>query len=357
MINVSKPYLPPFNEYADYLQQIWSSSRLTNQGPLVSELENRLKEHADVVNVQFVTSGTVALSIAIKSLDLKGEVITTAFSHVSGLNAIIMAGCKPVFVDIEERTYCIDPDKIEAAITSETSAILATHVYGYACDVEKIYQIAKKHQLKVIYDGAHAFGVEVNNQSIFHYGDVSIVSLHATKFYHSVEGGAVYTNDPLLAKKIELIKTFGLKECMPVEIGTNGKNSEFHAAMGLCNLSRVQEFIEKKKVLSLLYKSMLGDTPLEFPVHQPKQRYNYAYFPVVFPSEYQMLHVKEVLAQHDVFARRYFFPSLNKSPYVSGEKCPIAERISERVLCFPLYYDLSLEDVEYIAGIIVKYYS
>src|SRR5690554_5232433 len=254
MILVTKPFLPPQEEYQHYLNKIWQSGWLTNMGPLSVELEKRLAIHLKVKNLLFVTNGTIALQMAIKALELKGEVITTPFSFVATTSSIVWEGCTPVFVDIDPNSLNIDANKIEAAITPNTSAILATHVYGNPCDVLAIEKIAKKHNLKVIYDGAHAFGVEVYGKSIFEYGDISICSLHATKLYHSIEGGLIITKDPELLRKLAFIRNFGFNgpEAF-AELGINGKNSEFHAAMGLANFEYIDAIHKKRKLLTERY--------------------------------------------------------------------------------------------------------
>jgi dTDP-4-amino-4,6-dideoxygalactose transaminase len=287
---------------------------------------------------------------------LAGEVITTAFSHVSTANCLLWGNLQPIFVDIEPNTFCIDPSKIEEAITERTSGILATHVYGFPCQVRQIEKIAEKYNLKVIYDGAHAFGVGVNNQSIFNYGNVSAVSFHATKLYHTVEGGAVITNDETIANKCMLLKNFGLQATVPHLAGTNGKNSEFHAAMGLCNLPKVEDFISKNREISEIYRSSIKHLPLTLPKANDEARYNYTYFPVVFKSAEEMIRVKNELEKAGVYARRYFYPSLNKLSYYREYSCPISESISQRILCLPLYYDLSVAEAETIAAVIIKCY-
>ncbi|SOD41917.1 DegT/DnrJ/EryC1/StrS family aminotransferase [Nitrosovibrio sp. Nv4] len=354
MINVAKPYLPPFEEYSRYLAGIWSRGWLTNHGPLVIELENQLKEYLGVNYVCYVSSGSVALQIALRSLDAYGEIITTPFSYVSAVNVILWASCKPVFVDIEEKNFGLDASRIEAAITNKTSAILATHIYGHPCNVSRIQYIAQKYGLKVIYDGAQAFGVNLRNQSVFNYGDISTVSFHATKIFHTVEGGAIFTNDARLAQKCVLLRAFGLDDDRPHEAGINGKNSEFHAAMGLCNLPKVADFIQKRKEIDFIYRSLLQNLSVQFLNLSPEVAYNYAYFPLVFASEERMLSVKDALLDEGIHARRYFYPSLNKLPYYSSAHCPVAEDISKRVLCLPFYYELSTEDAQRIAGIVVK---
>ncbi|MEO8665003.1 MAG: DegT/DnrJ/EryC1/StrS family aminotransferase [Ignavibacteria bacterium] len=353
MINVTKTYLPPLSEYETYLKKIWETSWVTNQGPLVEELEYKLREYLGVKNLLLVSNGTIALQIAIKALELKGEIITTPYSYAATTTSILWENCLPVFCDIEDKTFCVDADKIEDKITPDTSAILVTHVYGFPCDVEKIRSIAGKHNLKVIYDGAHSFGVRYQNESIFNFGDISTISFHATKLFHTIEGGAIITGDDKLAKKIFLYRAFGHLDDDYFTIGINGRTSEFHAAMGLCNLPRVREFISKRKEITELYKKYLNSTSLIYPSIPENINYNYSYFPVIFPGEEKMLFIKKKLADDGVNARRYFFPSLNKLPYVNADACPVSERISKRVLCLPLYQGLDPRDVERISKIVI----
>src|SRR5690554_399320 len=266
MILVTKPFLPPQEEYQHYLNKIWQSGWLTNMGPLSKELEKHLSEFLRMENILFVTNGTIALQMAIKALELKGEVITTPFSFVATTSSIVWEGCTPVFVDIDPESLNIDASKIEAAITPKTSGILATHVYGNPCDVLTIEKIAKKHNLKVIYDAAHAFGVEVYGKSIFEYGDISTCSLHATKLYHSIEGGLVISNTPILSQKLKYIRNFGISGFYEfAELGINGKNSEFHAAMGLVNLKYLGFICQKRLALSAYYDEILQNEPLKRP--------------------------------------------------------------------------------------------
>lgn len=350
MINVTKAYLPPLAEYTAYLEGIWQRGWLTNNGPLVQQLEGQLSSYLGGAPVQFTSNGTIALQIAIKALELSGEIITTPFSYVATTTAILWENCQPVFVDIEPHTYCIDAAKIEAAITPRTTGILATHVYGYPCDVQAIEAIAQRHNLKVIYDGAHAFGVKVHGRSLLSYGDLATCSFHATKLFHTSEGGAIIVNDAELAQKIWLLKSFGHVGDDYFTLGVNGKNSEFHAAMGLCNLPRVAGFIQARHHLAELYRTELAGLPLYFPTPtEPTLEYNYSYFPIVFDSEAQLLRTKEALAAASINTRRYFFPSLNQLPYNQGEPCPISEDVSRRVLCLPFYQELAHADVSTIS--------
>lgn len=356
MIPVTKPFLPPLEEYEAYVKQIWKRQWLTNNGPLVNELELQLKEYLGLKHLLYVTNGTIALQMAIKALDLKGEIITTPFSFVATTSSIVWEGCAPIFVDIDPNTLNIDPNKIEAAITPKTSAILATHVYGNPCDIEAIQNIADKHNLKVIYDAAHAFGVSLGGKSIFEYGDISICSLHATKLYHTIEGGLVITKAPSLLKKLAFMRNFGFNGPEDfAELGINGKNSEFHAAMGLANLKYLKDIHDKRKALSEQYQKMLKNAKAFIPQWNKEASLNYAYFPIVFQSEELALRCFEALKRKEIFARRYFYPSLAKVlPYLPTKEMPITEDIAKRVLCLPLYFDLSEEEVVMICRIILR---
>lgn len=356
MIPVTKPFLPPKEEYLKYIDKIWETNWLTNMGPLSNELEVRLKEHLGVSHLFFLTNGTIALQIAIKALDLKGEIITTPFSFVATTSSIVWEGCTPVFVDIDKDSLNIDADKIEEAITDKTSAILATHVYGNVCEIEKIEAIAKKHNLKVIYDGAHAFDVQYKGKSIFEYGDISITSLHATKLYHSGEGGLIMCNDNNLAQKIKYIRNFGISGFDSfAELGINGKNSEFHAAMGLTNLKYIDQIHQKRKVLAKAYDVALKNTELTLPKWNEFGTKNYAYYPVLFKNEETLLATVDLLNSKNIQTRRYFYPSLATAlPYLEKKEMPITDVISKRILCLPFYYDLSEEEVQKIGVLLNK---
>lgn len=354
MIPVTKPFLPPYEEYKQYLDEIWESHWVTNMGPLSIELEERLKEYLGVNNLLFVTNGTVALQMAIKALGLKGEIITTPFSFVATTSCIVWENCTPVFVDIDKDSLCIDATKIENAITEHTSAILATHVYGNPCDVEAIDKIAKKYKLKVIYDGAHAFDVKYKGESAFNFGDISTCSLHATKLYHSGEGGLIICKDENLAKKLKCIRNFGISGFDSFsELGINGKNSELHAAMGLANLKYINQIHNKRKDLAEAYHKALENADLNFPVWNKNATKNYAYFPVLFKNEESLLKAINILKENDIQTRRYFYPSLASAlPYLDSKELEITDDISKRVLCLPFYYDLTLEEVKKISFLI-----
>lgn len=354
-IPVTKSYLPPIAEYIHYLNQIWDSHHLTNHGPLVYELEEKLKNFLGVKHLFFVSNGTIALQIAIKALDLHGEVITTPFSYVATTSSLVWEGCQPVFVDIDPKTLCIDPDLIEAAITPKTTAILTTHVYGIPSDVEKIRSIAEKHNLRVIYDAAHTFGVRYLGNSLSSYGDISTLSFHATKLFHTVEGGAITTESDDLAHRISYMRNFGHNGQEAFwGVGVNGKNSEFHAAMGLCNLTHIDEIVSARQQVSGWYDECIKSTNLIQPAKPDSTEYNFAYYPVIFPSEDFLIRAKDLLNQNQIYPRRYFYPCLNELPYVNYVPVPVAESISARVLCLPLYPELEFESVKKIVQLIVE---
>ncbi|WP_392469267.1 DegT/DnrJ/EryC1/StrS family aminotransferase [Sphingobacterium cellulitidis] len=356
MIPVTKPFLPPVDDYKDYLDSIWSRNWLTNMGPLASKLEMELKDYLGLDHLLYVTNGTVALQLAIKALDLKGEIITTPFSFVATTSSIVWEGCVPKFVDIDPASLNIDPNKIEAAIGPDTCAILATHVYGNPCDVEAIEVIAKKHNLKVIYDGAHAFGVKVNGKSVFEYGDISTCSLHATKLYHSVEGGLVVTKDPDLLKKMASMRNFGISGYSSFsELGFNGKNSEFHAAMGLVNFKWVDRIISRRLTITNRYAEKLKNFKARVPEWHSNSNQNGAYLVYVLESEELLLKIKSTLDTFEIFTRRYFYPSLSSSlPYLEPIEVQVTDDIAKRVLCLPLYFELTDDEVDWICRIILR---
>lgn len=352
MISVTKPYLPPLEVYNSYLNGIWERHWLTNNGPLVQELEEKLKNYLGVKHVMYVNNGTIALQIAIKALGMKGEIITTPFSYVATTNSILWEGCTPVFADIKISDCNIDPEKIEPLITKDTIAILATHVYGNPCDVDAIEKIAAKHNLKVVYDAAHAFAAQYQGKQILSYGDIATCSFHATKIFHTIEGGAIITNDDELAKKMTLYRQFGHIADDHYSIGINGKSSEFHAAMGLCLLPMMDEFIADRKKTSMLYDELLQDLPLRKPEPLAGNDYNYSYYPVITDNEEKLFSIRDLLQQHEVNTRRYFFPSLNKLPQYTGEDCEVSESLSLRALALPLFYKMSETDVRKICNLI-----
>lgn len=355
MIQVTKPFLPPRAEFDKYLDGIWERNWLTNNGPLVNELELKLKEYLNVNHLLYMTNGTIAIQIAIKALDLKGEIITTPFSYVATTSSIVWEGCTPVFVDIDPSSLNIDPSKIEAAITPKTSAILATHVYGIPCDIDAIEAIAKKHNLKVIYDAAHCFGTKYKGRSVFEYGDVSTTSFHATKLYHTIEGGAVFTPRPELLKKMSYLRNFGHDGPERfADLGINGKNSEFHAAMGLVNLNHIGSILESRRTQSLYYDKVLKNLRHEKPVVSKHAEFNYAYYPIVLPSEDITLRIIEELNRNWIYPRRYFYPSLDSLPYVKEANLPITKTVSTRILCLPVYHSLTKEEIDFVARLMLR---
>jgi len=353
MINVTKTYLPPLEEYNAVLKRAWNKGWITNNGELVLELEEKLKDYLHVNDLTFCGNGTIVLQMALKALGITEEVITTPFSYVATLNVILWEGCSPVFADIDPHTLCIDPDKIEAAITENTQAILATHVYGFPCDIEKIQAIADKHHLKVIYDGAHAFGCNYKGKSLLSYGDISTCSFHATKVFHTVEGGCIIANNHSVAEQLVLYRQFGHIYDDYFSMGINGKNSEFHAAMGLCILPKMEEIIERRKAISEQYNAALSSV-VTCPKIPDELKYNYSYYPVIFSSEEMLLKAVEHLKKYDIAGRRYFSPSLNTMPFIEYQDCPVSEDISKRVLCLPLYVDLTSAEVTQITDCIIS---
>ena len=355
MINVTKPYLPDIEEYIGYLKGIWERNWLTNNGPLVNDLELKLKDYLDVKHLLFMSNGTIALQIAIKALELKGEIITTPFSFVATTSSIVWEGCEPVFADIDKDTFNIDPACIEKLITDKTTAILATHVFGNPCDIDAIQKIADARGLKVIYDGAHCFGTKYKGKHVFNYGDITTTSFHATKLYHTIEGGAVTTNDPELLKKMVYLRNFGFESAETfASVGINGKNSEFHAAMGLVNLKNVEEILASRKEQCLLYDRELETLNVKQPKIQKGSEWNYSYYPVVFKSESDLLESVAALQANWIYPRRYFYPSLSGLNYVKKYATPISDDIASRVLCLPLYHSLKEEDIAFISRILLR---
>lgn len=355
-IYVTKSFLPPLDSYNAYLEKIWQSGQLTNQGPMLEQFEDSIKKKLEVDNFHFVTNGTIALQIALRALDItEGEIITTPFSYVATTSSILWERCRPVFVDIEPDTFCIDVDKIEAAITPETKAIMPVHVFGFPCDVEAIGQLAKKHQLRVIYDAAHAFGVKYKGKSLLDYGDVSTCSFHSTKLLHTIEGGGILTPHANLSDKIELQKRFGHNGDDHITLGINAKANELQAAMGLVNLSYLDEIISRRKHVSDLYTELLSrHVSVPSPRAGMEIERNYAYYPVVFDSESRLLKTFMALNKSGIFPRRYFYPSLNTLPYLGRSvACPVSEDVSKRVACLPLYDSLADSDVERISKIVI----
>lgn len=353
MINVTKTYLPNIDKYKRYIDEIYASGQVTNNGPMLKRLEKRLAEYLGVKNLILVANGTVALEIAYRTLELKGFAITTPFSFVATTSSLVTNGLLPIFVDIDSKTLNINPKKIEEKITPNTSAIVATHVFGNPCDVEAIEEIAKKYKLKVVYDGAHTFGVNYKNKNVANYGDITTLSFHATKLFHTIEGGALIINDDELVQKARYLINFGIKNQEEIpHLGTNAKMNEFEAAMGLCILDDIENIRNSRKEVYETYKKELEGI-VEFQEQNENSTQNYSYFPVVFENEEQLLKVQKALSKKNIFPRRYFYPSLDTLTYIEPkQECEISRDISRRILCLPIYAELEKDVQDTIVGTI-----
>ena len=356
MIQVTKTFLPSIDRYKEILNHAWAKEWLTNRGSLVLELEKKLMDYLGVDHIIATNNGTVPLQIALKLLVGEGEVITTPFSYVATTAAIIWEKCEPIFVDIDPAHWTIDETKIEAAITERTSAILATHVFGNPCAVDQIETIALRNNLRVIYDAAHAFGVTYKGESIFNFGDVSTCSFHATKLFHTGEGGAMFAKDENLQHRLYYSHNFGHNGQEDFwGLGVNAKMSELQAAMGLAVLEQMNYILTERIRAVDFYNSRLPKQLQKILIRE-QTSWNYSYYPVVFETEEQLLYVKEQLNRRSIFPRRYFYPSLNRINYVSGPGMPISESISSRILCLPLYAGMPEELLQKISDEILKLY-
>ncbi|NFA42793.1 DegT/DnrJ/EryC1/StrS family aminotransferase [Clostridium botulinum] len=361
LIQVTQSSMPEFNEYIDEIKSIWDSHWLTNMGVKHKQLEAELLKYLDTSNITLFTNGHLALECIISALELTGEVITTPFTFASTTHAIVRNGLEPVFCDINPDDYTMDTDKLESLITEKTSAIIPVHVYGNVCNVKEIERIAKKHNLKVIYDAAHTFGIKVDGIGIANFGDASMFSFHATKVFNTIEGGAITFRDEKLSKVLYDIKNFGITGPESVEyVGGNAKMNEFQAAMGICNLRHVDKEIEKRKAVVERYVKRLSNIN-GIKLCKPKTgvKSNYAYFPVVFDGyKLNRDEVFEKLKSENIIARKYFYPLTNSFECYKGkfniETTPVAKYIADKVLTLPLYADLTLEDVDRICDIILE---
>ena len=360
-IQVTRSSIPEFEEYVEEIKDLWHSRWLTNMGVKHKELESKLKNYLQVPNITLFTNGHLALECAIAAYNLSGEVITTPFTFASTTNAIVRNGLEPVFCDINVDDYTIDTDKLESLITEKTTAIVPVHVYGNVCDVEKIEKIAGEYNLKVIYDAAHTFGVSVNGKGIGSFGDASMFSFHATKVFHTIEGGAVTFKDVALNEILNELKNFGITGPETVEyVGGNAKMNEFQAAMGICNLRHIDSEITKRKVAADRYNEQLNNIKgIKLTKPQSGINSNYAYYPVVFDGYRKTRdEVFEELKTQDIIVRKYFYPLVSDFECYRGkynsDDTPIAKHIAERVLTLPLYADLNLEDVDKICEIIKR---
>lgn len=354
MFPVTKPFLPPKQAYDRILETTWDNNWLTNNGPLLRELEVKVKDYLSASNMSFVTNGTIAIQLAIKALNITGEIITTPFSYVATTSAPAWENCDIIFAEIDPDSFNIDPKSVESLITDKTQAILATHVFGNPIEIEAIQEIADKYNLSVIYDAAHCFGVKYDNQSIFDFGDVSTLSTHATKIFHTVEGGFISARNEQTLRQINLMKNFGHDGVDKFSaIGINGKNSEFHAAMGLANLNYINEILAKRKQQYELYLTYLSDQKeIKLQTIHAKAQYNYSYFPIVLKDEDTLFKVQAALQENKIIPRRYFYPSLNTLDYVKYASLPIAEQLSKTILCLPLYFSLENKDIQHICAVI-----
>ena len=364
-ILVTSPLLPDLKDFTPYLEQIWQNKRLTNQGPFHKELENKLCEYLGVKYLSLFSNGTLALISALQALRISGEVITTPYSFVATTHSLWWNNIKPVFVDIEPETLNINPKRIEAAITPATTAIMPVHVYGNPCNVQEIERIADIYGLRVIYDAAHAFGVKQNDISVLNFGDLSILSFHATKVFSTVEGGAIVCHDEKMKQRIDFLKNFGFAdETTVVAPGINAKLNEVQAAFGLLSLKIVNEAIEKRKKVTEIYrKGLAGISGIRFLPEISNMQYNYAYFPIfVDEREYGMSRdaLYEKMMQHNIYGRRYFYPLISEFSTYRGlssaqpDNLPVATKVASQVICLPMHHELTEEQVNVIITILKK---
>jgi len=361
-INVTKPSLPPLEEFIPYLEKIWSSKILTNSGPFHEELEHKLSNYLGVNQISLLANGTLALMTALQATNVKGEVITTPFTFVATANAILCTGNLPIFVDIEVGSLNIDPKAIEAAINTNTKAIVATHCYGNPCDTKTIQKIAHKYNLRVIYDAAHAFGVEDSGGSILRHGDLSILSLHATKVFTTFEGGCIIANDTEITKTVKQLRNFGISsEGQVVSVGLNAKMSEVHAALGLLQLNHVDNIVKKRRKIADFYQKKLREIKgIRYVQDTKLTKTNNTYFPILISEDYPIDRdtLFERLAHIGVNARKYFFPLVTEFPVYKNllpknpVSLPNAKKVSTQILCLPIYPDLELRTVARICEFI-----
>jgi dTDP-4-amino-4,6-dideoxygalactose transaminase len=362
MIAVTKSDLPPLEKYVEYLKKIWDTHWLTNDGELVQFLAKRLEDYLKIKNLVLMSNGTLTLQIALKALEIKGEVITTPFTFAATTNVLLWEGLTPVFADIDDETYNIDPIDVEKKINDKTSAILAVHVYGNPCYVKQLQAIADKHNLKIIYDAAHAFGVEYNNEPVVGFGDVSTLSFHATKVFNTIEGGAVISSNDKVVEKLKLMRNHGIKSESEVVLpGINAKMNEFQAAMGLCNIDLVDKAIGLRKTLYERYVKRLSGFPIRFQ-KLVASRYNFSYMPVLFDSATERDSVYSLLVEKNIKPRKYFYPLTVNFNYFEKAGIDLVEKyglrnassVADRILCLPLYPSLEISRVDEIASLIEK---
>ena len=340
--------MPDRQRIDELLDSIYASSYVTNNGPYVKKLEHNLTDYLGVKNIDLVSNGTIALQIAIKALELEGEILTTPFSYVATLNSIIWEKCTPKFIDIDHTSGNVDANLILEALSDQTVGMMFTHVFSNPCAVERIDTIAHEHDLKVIYDAAHAFGVTINGDSVLNKGDISTLSFHATKTFHTIEGGALVYNDDKLQEDIYLLKSFGHRAYDHFKCGINGKLSEVHAIFGLVMLEEMNRVFDLRRKVCERYIQNLEASNVRFLDRRQDASNNFSYMPILFESESELLKCEKNLAEIGVAPRRYFYPSLNTMPYLDYQKCEVAEDFARKIMCLPLYPELPLEDVDRI---------
>lgn len=361
-IYVTQPYLPPLEEFVPYLEKIWDSKVLTNGGPMHQQLEQALCDHLGVEHLALFTNGTIALVTALQALRITGEVITTPYSFVATAHSLLWNGIKPVFVDVDSNTLNMDPACIEAAITPHTTAIMPVHCYGHPCNVEAIQKIADTYNLKVIYDAAHAFGVQDGQGSVLNHGDLSVLSFHATKVFNTFEGGAIVCPDAKTKQRIDHLKNFGyVDEVTVVAPGINGKMSEFNAALGLLQLKHIGRALARRKEIDAAYREQFVGVPGIHCLNDAGEKVaNYAYFPILVQPDYPLSRdaLYQKLKDHNIFARRYFYPLISDFPMYRGMSSaqrgnlPVAADASCKVLCLPIYPDLQTQEQQRVIDII-----
>jgi len=364
-IYVTQPALPPLEEFKDLLEQIWDNKILTNNGPFHIQFEEALAEYLGVKYISLFSNGTLALITALQALRITGEVITTPFSFVATTHALWWNNIKPVFADIEDQYFNLDPDKVEAAITPQTTAILPVHVYGNPCNVERYQQIADTYGLKLIYDAAHAFGVKINDEAVLNFGDMSILSFHATKVFNTIEGGAIICHSEKMKRRIDFLKNFGFaNETTVIAPGINAKMNELQAAYGLLQLKYANDYIAKRTIIVNIYRKNLKDIQgISFLEDILGVKHNYAYFPILVDAQKfgkTRDEIYEIFKENNIFARRYFYPLISQFPTYKGlksskpENLPVAEKIAKQIICLPIYPSLEKEIILKIANIIKK---
>ena len=358
MIYVTKPYLPDIDKFYEKIKQIWESNHLTNDGPLNKVLEKKLANYLDIEDLCLINNCTNGLLMGLNEFESDDEIITTPFSFVATTSSIVWSKLKPVFCDIDKDFLFIDVDLVRRLITPKTKAILTTHVFGNTGNIDELEAICKEKNIRLIFDAAHAFGVKYKGKSILKYGDMSVLSFHATKLYHTIEGGAIYCNDKIFMKKMKAVKNFGYENYEIKELGINSKMSEFHSAMGLCNLEEIDSILLNRKKSCEMYDESLAclfdKGHISKPVINPNIEWNYSYYSILFNNESELLAAMEAMKSVNIFPRRYFYPSLNNIGYANGEIMEVSENVSKRIICLPLYYNLGEENTKMISDILLR---